>query len=318
MSDYVQPYGEADPNAPYKDRNTGAGQPGSKVPALAIEMPQREIRTVIVAAGLAPDRTDPTQLNAAIDQKIALATAGGENPLEDLLTLLRARLRIYPEILTTDGRFNLTIPSTGNVRIPSGIEILHRGVHITTTSEQNFATAPNKTYHLRHRWTGGSPGWALVDVADSGYNPSALVESNVAFDSGYDDMISHRVETSAGNVATVTALANKSELDGSHQFEQSLTFNATAGWSTLSGTGSTLNLARTPRVAFPTVSLVRAQQNNPSDGVNLDPAVQGNLQTIGVRALSVVTRYALPNLQYSYDDSMNNDGFIAGNWIYIV
>ncbi|MFY1004926.1 hypothetical protein ACNF5F_26225, partial [Escherichia coli] len=77
MSDYVQPIGEADPNASYKDRNTGAGEPGSRVPALAIEMPQREIRTVLVAAGMTPDRNDPTQLNAAIDQKIALATAGG-------------------------------------------------------------------------------------------------------------------------------------------------------------------------------------------------------------------------------------------------
>lgn len=209
---YVQPLGEADPNASYKDRNTGAGEPGSRVPAKAIENPQREIVTVLTSVGLEPDGNRVDQLNEAIDLKIDLVTGGGENPLNDLLNLLRARLKIYPEILTADGRFNLTVPSTGNVRIPAGIEILHRGVFPITTAEQTFATVANKTYHLRYRFT-GTPGWSLVDVSDSGYNPSALPEANSAFDTGYDDMISHRVMTDASNVATITALANKDRLD---------------------------------------------------------------------------------------------------------
>lgn len=179
---YVQPFGEADPNAPYKDRNTGAGQAGSKVPAKAIENPQREIQEVILQAGLEPSSENVTQLNEAIDLKIALATGGGANPLDDLLNLLRARLRIFPEILTADGRFNLTVPSTGNVRIPAGVQVLHRGVFTITTAEQTFPTAANKTYHMRYRFT-GTPGWSLVDLADGGYNPGgALAETNTAFD----------------------------------------------------------------------------------------------------------------------------------------
>jgi hypothetical protein len=219
---YVQPVGEADPNASYKDRNTGAGVPGSRVPAKAIENPQREIQEVILQAGLDPSSEDVTQLNAAIDQKIALATGGGENPLNDLLDLLRARLKIYPEILTADGRFNLPVPSTGNVRIPAGIQILHRGVGLITTAEQTFATAANKTYHMRYRFT-GTPGWSLVDAFDSGYNPSALAEASSAFDTGYDDMISHRVVTDASNVATITALANKHHLSATGEEIQSNT-----------------------------------------------------------------------------------------------
>ena len=246
---YVQPVGEADPNAPYKDRNTGAGEPGSRVPAKAIENPQREIQEVILQAGLEPSSEDVTQLNAAIDQKIALATGGGENPLNDLLDLLRARLKIYPEILTADGRFNLTVPSTGNVRIPAGIQILHRGVGLITTAEQTFATVANKTYHMRYRFT-GTPGWSLVDVIDSGYNPSALPETNNVFDSGYDDMISHRVVTDASNVATITALANKDRL--------AATIDMTSGAITASGTNTArqtqsaaYGFARTPtRKAF--------------------------------------------------------------------
>jgi hypothetical protein len=253
MSDYVQPVGEADPNAPYKDRNTGAGQPGSKVPALAIEMPQREIRTVLLSVGMTPNKTDPTQLNAAIDQKIALATAGGENPLDDLLTLLRARLPVFPEIKTADGRFNLSVPSTGTVRIPSGIVIQHRGVFPITTIEQDFATSPNKAYHLRYRFT-GTPGWSLVDVADSGYNPGALPEANPAFDTGYDDMISHRVVTDASNVAVITALAN---LDRIRHFEQNngaMTFNSGANAANRFFVVNH-NYARTPLVTA-SVSLV--------------------------------------------------------------
>lgn len=257
MSDYVQPYGEADPNAPYKDRNTGAGEPGSRVPALAIEMPQREIRTVLVAAGLTPDRNDPAQLNEAIDLKIALATGGGDNPLEDLLNLLRARLRIYPEILTADGRFNLSAPSTGNVRIPAGIEILHRGVFTITTAEQTFETAANKTYHLRYRFT-GTPGWSLVDASDSGYNPSALAEANSAFDTGYDDMISHKVVTDGSNVATITALTNKDRLMDFR--DVSLSFGSTPANAMTAAFTASFNWARAPKVPLLTWTLRNQSQ----------------------------------------------------------
>lgn len=213
--EYVQPVGEADPNASYKDRNTGAGEPGSRVPARAIEHPQREIVTVIESAGLTPSRSSVSQLDEAIDLKIAQALGSGENPLNDLLTILRARNPIFPVINTVGNTFNLSVPSTGVLRIPAGISITHRGCFNDTTSEQDFNTVANKTYHLRKRWFDSAdwdPGWELVDVSNSTYNPSALAEGNVAFDTSFDDMISHRVVTDASNVATITALKNAHKL----------------------------------------------------------------------------------------------------------
>lgn len=208
---YYPPIGSSDPNAPYVDDNPAAGQEGSAVPAKAIEHPQREIVTVLTSVGLEPNENSVSQLNEAIDLKIDLATGGGENPLNDLLDLLRARLRIFPEILTANGTFNLSQPTGSSVRIPSGIDILHRGVFTLTTAQQDFSHVANKTYHLRYRFT-GTPGWELVDTANSSYNPGGLPEGNVAFDTGYDDMVSHRIVTDASNVATITPLVNKHDL----------------------------------------------------------------------------------------------------------
>lgn len=292
MSDYVQPFGEADPNASYRDRNTGAGIPGSRVPALAIEMPQREIRTVLVAAGLTPDRNDPTQLNEAIDQKIALATAGGENPLDDLLTLLRARLPIYPEILTSDGRFNLTVPATGTVRIPLGIQILHRGVFPITTVQQDFTTVANKTYHLRYRFT-GTPGWSLIEYLDSAYNPSSLPETDVAFDSSYDDMITHRVVTNGANVATITALANKAVLSSSQADTASSVSGSGTNGSQITGS-FTLNWARTPQA-----TLIPLRVDTASVGDDVDYWLSGGSALDGVPERAP-TRYTVPFL-FRYD-----------------
>ncbi len=244
--DYVQPVGEADPNAPYKDRNTGAGEPGSRVPAKAIENPQREIVNAIIAAGLDPDPARVDQLAEAIEQMIAQALGSGSNPLNDLLAILRARNPVYPTINNTGNVFSLSVPSTGVVRIPAGISITHRGCFNDVTAQQDFNTAANKTYHLRKRWF-GSPGWALVDVMDSVYNPGgALAEANVAFDTTFDDMISHKVVTDASNVATITSLVNRDRL-GTEVF-QDLTPTAAIDNSWFAVHTATLNWSRCPSV----------------------------------------------------------------------
>lgn len=258
---YVSPYGEADPNASYKDKLTGAVQSGSRVPGKAVEYPQREIVTVIESAGLIPDGGSVSQLNEAIDLKIDQALGSGANPLNDLLAILRARNPIFPTINTVSNTFNLSTPSSGVVRIPAGISITHRGCFNDTTTEQDFSTVANKTYHLRKRWTGGSPGWALVDVSDPTYNPSALAETDAAFDTALDDMISHKVVTDAGNVATITALANRDRLFATFaktSFEQQ-GGGTWAGLPTLSGV---VNWARTPKqVSVPVCSVDTTVQN---------------------------------------------------------
>lgn len=206
---YNQPFGVADPNASYVDRNTPGATAGSRIPAAAVEHVQREIIAVITNAGLTPSAADLTQLLQAIDLKIAAITGEGDGSLFVLMDAARSRLPIFPEIASADGTFNLSAPATGTVRIPAGVEIVHRGIFSLTTAQQDFATAANKTYHLRWNPSGG---WQLKDLADALYNPSALPETAQAFDSSFDSMITHRVVTNASNVASVIPLANKARM----------------------------------------------------------------------------------------------------------
>lgn len=75
---YQAPFGSADPGAPYVDKNTPGAVAGSKVPAKAIEHPQRELDTLIEKSGLTPSEADLTQLTHAVrSQKLNYVTAGG-------------------------------------------------------------------------------------------------------------------------------------------------------------------------------------------------------------------------------------------------
>ncbi len=76
--EYQAPYGSADPNAPYVDRNTAAAVKGSIVPAAAIEGPQRELVNLIAAAGITPDGGDLQQIAKAIQSnRLRSAVAAG-------------------------------------------------------------------------------------------------------------------------------------------------------------------------------------------------------------------------------------------------
>ncbi|QRM55157.1 hypothetical protein [Sinorhizobium sp. BG8] len=242
---YSPPYGSSDPNAAYVDRNTAGAQSGSRVPAMAVEAAQREIVAVITDAGLTPDSADMTQLLQAIALKIAAATGGGavENYL--LMTQARARLPIFPEVLTSDGRLPVVSPSTGQIRVPAGYEFLHRGIFSVTTVQADFATAGNKTYHLR--WS-PTAGFALKDVSDLTYNSSSLAESSATFDSKYDDMLVSRVVTSSGNIPTITNLVNVArvieEMTASGTITTLPYSNASEGSASI-----VYNLARTPKIS---------------------------------------------------------------------
>lgn len=63
---YQAPYGSTDPDASYVDRNTPGAVAGSKVPAAAIEHPQREITSVITKSDLAASDGDLMQLAKAV------------------------------------------------------------------------------------------------------------------------------------------------------------------------------------------------------------------------------------------------------------
>lgn len=203
--EYNAPYGSADPNAPYADRNTPGAVSGSKIPAKAIEHPQREIMSVIEAAGIVPDPKKVDQLLAAIQALIDAATGGAGDENYVLMTQARASLPIFPHVKTSTGTIPVVSAGDGQVRLPAGTNFLHRGIFNIVTAQMDFPTLANKTYHLRWNPT---DGFALKDLANATYNPGALADASPFFDSTYDNMLVARVMTSAGNVATITNLVN--------------------------------------------------------------------------------------------------------------
>lgn len=282
---YVPPLGEANPNASYKDRNTAAGQPGSRVPAPAVEHVMREVVAVIVDAGITPSGEDLTQLLQAIDLKISAITGEGDGALYVLMEALRSRNPIFPEVVSADGSFNLSTPALGTVRIPAGIQIVHRGCFSDTTVQQDLATAPNKTYHLRKNW---STGWSLKDVADAGYNPSALPEGHATFDTSYDDMITHRIVTNASNVATIANLKNKDRL-AIHAGVTGTNFVEANGGNSRADFLLELNWARTPKTRSFSMTGVAA-----TDGVVDDRDIVLYSSYPGVQTAEIpATRYRI-------------------------
>ena len=117
---YVPPLGATDPNASYQDGNPEAGILGSIVPAAAIERPQREILSVLAAAGIVPSDTDNAQLAAAISalilaQKIKLtdrvnltdsATAASATAVKTAYDAAQAKLPLGGGIVTGSIQIN--------------------------------------------------------------------------------------------------------------------------------------------------------------------------------------------------------------------
>ena len=202
------------------------------------------IGNVIAEAGVTGPDGDLTKLRRAIEALIAAATGGGTADDYILMTQARNRLPIFPDVQNVDGRIGVTAPSTGTVRLAGGVEFLHRGIFRVTTTQTDFATDPSKTYHMR--WN-PDDGFVLRDLASGTYNPSTLSESNVAFDSTYNDMLIARVVTNSSNVATITTLANKASLVEQEEVSFTGISNVGGDDSVFSGTKQ-FNWARTPEV----------------------------------------------------------------------
>ena len=171
---------------------------------------ENELGNVISYAGLTPTDADFTQLRQAITGLINAATGGGDTSDYLLLSQAKSRLPIFPEIDSADGKINLSSPAAGTIRLPGGVDFVHRGVDVLTTSETDFATTISRTYHVRWSVSGG---WEMFDLTDAGYNPSILDEDDAAFDSTFDDMLVARVVTNSSNVPTITNLINKHQLN---------------------------------------------------------------------------------------------------------
>lgn len=244
---------------------------------------EAELANLITFAGIAPTDADFTQVRQAIQALIAAATGGGATSDYLLISQATARLAIFPEIQTTDGRITLSVPGGGVVRVPSGITIMHRGVMPYVTVQTDFNTVSSKTYHLRWSPTGG---FVLKDLADVAYNPTTANESDPIFDSTYDNMLVARVVTNAGNVATLTSLANKDRLWLEYANIQTTGSNIEAGASSWTlafrNVIIPINWARVPKI-HPLNAVVTA---------SVVP-VPGVLGGANVTVINSTTRYAM-------------------------
>ncbi len=206
---------------------------------------EAEMKAIQDAGGISGTETDDTTVLQAIQALINAATGGGATSDYVLFSQAQARLPIFPEVLNSDGKIAVSAPSTGNIRVPASVNILHRGIRTYTTIQTDLPTVASKTYHLRWQVSAGVGTFVLKDLADTSYNPTVAAEGNVAFDSTYDDMLVARIITNSSNVASITPLVNKNRFD----VTGSLTLNSTDRLLGAS-TPVDINLARKPNAAM--------------------------------------------------------------------
>ncbi len=220
--DYIAPLNRPatveEPRPAYFDGNRQTGQEGSYPSGKSLENPMREILAVIEGAGITPSNADLTQLLQAIHNLINTALEnydpGGGGPAPVPASFLLNP--IFPHI-TVNGGIMSVASANAQVSIPAGQTFIHRGGVLYNSSDtaaglRTFSTVANKTYHLRWRYNGGAPLFALLDLANAGYNPGGLPETHANFDSSFDDMLIARVVTNAANTPVVTALLNRHSL----------------------------------------------------------------------------------------------------------
>lgn len=263
---------------------------------------EAELGAIVDEAAITPSDSDDTTVLQAILALIEAATGGGSADTYVLMAQARARLPIFPDIQHSDGHLNITSPSTGQVRVPAGRTFLHRGIYSVTTVQEDFATLSSKTYHLRWNPT---DGFSLNDLADTGYNPSVLAETNSAFDSDFDDMLVARVVTNSSNVPTITNLLNKVRLASNTVWRGAIA--SALSWTALTGTTVALNWARTPLISYPSLAGFRSAESGPTGSLTGSSA--GIIRALELRIPTAgVTRYAVPDFEYNYEDNQLNQG----------
>lgn len=235
------------------------------------------------------------------------AAASSDDSAYVTYPVARARLPIFPEVLTSTRAFGVLAPEAGTVRLPAGVSWLHRGIYELTSELTDFATAASKTYHLRWR---ASSGWALRDLSASDYNGAGRAETDAYFDSDFDDMLVARVVTDASNVATITNLRNSNRL--SDRKEINLEVANALNWTALSNSGMTLSWARTPMIAEAVMQTIKHQEDD-VNGVPSSTAGAGSLKMMAVRR-GTVSRYGCGNVDYAYNDTADNLGHLTFVW----
>lgn len=274
---------------------------------------ESEMGEVIEHAGLTGSDADNTQLRQAIVALINAATGGGDTSQFLLLSQAAARLPIYPEVESADGRITVSSPASGTVRLPGGVNWIHRGVAVMTTAQTDFPTAVSRTYHLR--WN-STDGYVLKDLTDAAYNPSSLPENDVSFDTKFDDVLFARVVTNSSNVPTITNLANSNHLGLAEVLlGNSVTFQGANG-ATFSFSHSQ-NWGRKPRIVHVSnVGVESANSRNDHD-FNLREANISQTQftgNLGSGGATTISRFDLD--RYGFASTLLRDGATAASLLY--
>lgn len=208
------------------------------------------------------------------------------------------RLPIYPEIDTASAKLALTA-TTGQIVIDGGQSFRHRGHRVVNTSDtasgsRTFATAINKTYHLRWTWSAGAGSYSLVDMTSA-----SPAESDRSYDSTYDMMLIAKVVTNGSNVLTVTALENRHLLTARGE----LLFSAVAWNGDLvapsaltSGTTTALNWARRAQVCLNMMTSISTKHG--SDTISVQQLNVGNWSQSRYSFFTTYQKTELPQTGY--------------------
>lgn len=208
------------------------------------------------------------------------------------------RMPIYPEIDTAGNVLAMTA-STGQIVVDAGQRFRHRGhrvVYTTDTSSgsRTFATAINKTYHLRWTWSAGAGTYSLVDMTSA-----SPAETDSSYDSTYDMMLIAKVVTNGSNVLTVTALKNAHRM----QARGELLFSAVtwdgdlvAPSALTSGTTTSLNWARRPQVALNMMTSISTKHG--ADTISVQQLNVGNWSRSRYSFFTTYQKTELPQSGY--------------------
>lgn len=258
--------------------STEAGD-GTLLSAQDFNMFVAQLREAIRGMGVTESPTDDLMLLKAIQAASIDIVALSEN------------VQLFPEAKTADNKLTVSA-GTGEVVLSAVEDVVFRGLVKVSTfdwslAQRTLAHLANKTYHLRLSLAGG---FALKDLADAGYNASALDEGDPAFDTTYDDMLIAKVVTNGSNVATITRLLNAHAISTEQQrVVQNLEFeDNTNPVDIVNGEDVTLDWSRRPKARLIAVNDMTSSHADDPSGPNY--GINGIENNFGLYALN---RYAV-------------------------
>lgn len=202
----------------FKPCSTPGSLDGTAVQAVFLNGLLQQVRRAIRGMGVTENNSDDDMLLKALQASVSGLVSEAA---------LLANMPVHAGLGST-GLVSHTV-GAGQVIVSTGQSLIRRGIRSylfdnISLANRTFSTVGSKTYHLR--WYAPGIGRAapagswpagrlyLEDLADPGYNPSSLAETEAAFDATFDDVLLLRVVTDASNVVTATPLAALPWLSG--------------------------------------------------------------------------------------------------------